>query len=224
MPIVFQNTASAVFFWIFLSAFLASAVCHAALCLGKLKRWRMFSKPLPMLFLALALVCLAPQYQLAVLACFLFTVADCFFAPEKPSWLFSIGAVISTGALVLELVVFVPLLPFAVPAYAYGIVAGGVLLFGLGGYFTRGKRDAASAAVGMAHLGTSLAVLVFSVLLLADVPLYNEILTVVGFAFFVAYAMIGQFAYNRRFSTTVPYFVGQVCIFFGLILSLANFV
>ena len=221
MPLRFVNTAAEIFFWIFLLLFIAA--CAAYLALAYRGRLRIF-KPLCMLLLGLSFVCLAPQFPLVYLSCFLFAVGDLVSAWQKPL-LFALSAVVFAAAQIFMTTLIVPLISYPVPAYVYAVAVVVIALFALGGYFLHGKKPRLQSALACAYSGFPLLNLVLAVLLVVDHPLTGSLFLLLG----CLYATVGDLivgravnaSLKREFYATIHYLLGQTLIYIGLVLSLA---
>ena len=170
MPIIFANSVAEVFFWIFLSLFIASAVARLVL---RDKKWSLYTASCPLFCLGLAFVCLTPYHPLIYISCFIMALGDFLRAKEGTLWLI-LAAVMIVGAQIINL-----------------------------------------------------AVLVFAILV-ANVILYCEIVILVGYVLYAAsellFDRLGRLLKmkNRTFYVLALYYLGQLCIYLGLVLSLAN--
>ncbi len=226
MPLRFANSTAEIFFRLFFALFLASAAAYLVLSFLK-RRERKIAKPIIMLLLGTALVCFVPQFPVVYVSCYLMALGDLVCVKRKNICAFTAGIAIFACAQSFVLAGEVSALSYSVSLYAWFLIAFFILIFGAGGYFMRGKENPIRPIAWNIYLCFLLLNLVFAVMLLVDELVMGELYLLVGYVFYVASAIIDRVTERtddprREFYTALPFLIGQICIYFGLILALAQ--
>lgn len=224
MPLHFVNSTAEIFFRMFFTLFLALAVTYLVLSFLK-RRERKIAKPVIMLLLGTALVCFAPQFPVVYVSCYLMALGDLVCIKRKNVFAFTAGIAIFACAQIFVLAGEVSALSYSVPLYAWFLIAVFILIFGAGGYFLRGKENPIRPIAWNIYLCFLLLNLMFAIMLLVDGVVMGELYLLVGYCFAVASGVIDRVTERtensrREFYTALPFLIGQVCIYFGLILAL----
>ncbi len=226
MPLRFENSTAEIFFRLFFALFLASAAAYLVLSFLK-RRERKIFKPLNMLLLGTALVCFVPQFPFVYVSCYLMALGDLIRLKEKNICAFTAGIAVFVCAQGFVLASEVSALSYSVPLYAWFLIALFLLLFGASGYFLRGKGNPIRPIARNFYFCFLLLNLIFAILLLVDELVLGELYLLVGYVFYGASAVVDRVKERtddprREFYTALPFLIGQICIYFGLILALAH--
>lgn len=236
MPLQFANQAAEICFWIFFVLFFASAAVWAGFVLRGKFRAGGFLKPLPLLCWGTALACLAPGEPLVYFAVFLIAAGEaCGAFDEKFHLALPVGKIILFAAAVLQLVLVGELFadrvgmprPFLWLLAAVFAAAGGGAAAGC---LSRGKKDGKTLIFQTAdvlYLAAETGLFVFSVALFAAQILYSTLFVLLGAAFLAAGEIFSRCAAEklgqkkRALYPRLPFFIGQILLTLGMILSLA---
>lgn len=214
------STAGQVFFWIFLTLFVAAAVCSLVFCfLGKGKKTAFFVCA-ALFLLGVMLVCLVPKYPLIYCSCFLAAAAVLGQVFERHLWklLFLLLSAAGQGLAIVQICAFYSV---ELPAAPVAVILPPllVLLIERGAYLLK-KRESIPA-LQLAELLSDASAAVFAVILLANQFYYAGILLVAGYLYLLGEAAFPARpggGFRRSLFKTGFFLLGSFLLYLGLVL------
>ena len=222
MPLHFANSAAQAFFWLFVALFAVAAVASLFFSYKRKQVLADLIKAAAMLFLGTAMVCLLPSAPLVYFSCYLLALSALGQAKSSRP-LNCIAVAILAASQSLNIAVISGHLSYGIPVYVY-ILVGVAVLAGLTASLLLPKKWNVKAFLFDGMLIFPAIAMIFAALLLADGLLYSKIFLLVGYFFFVGESSTPDKSDEehalRGYYKNIFYFIGQLLIYFGLVLSI----
>ena len=221
MPLRFPNSAAQTFFWIFVALFAVAAVSTLVFSYRNKQVLAEVLKAAAILFLGTAVICLLPSAPLIWFSCYLLALSALGQAKRSvPLNCIAVGLLAASQC--LNISVIAGLLSYHIPVYVY-ILAAIAILMGLTASLFLPKKWNFKAFLIDGVLIFPAAAMIFATLLLTEGLLYSKIFLLAGYLFFVGESSAPVKSYEehprRSYYKNIFYFIGQVLIYIGLVLS-----
>lgn len=210
---------------VFLILFGVASLANLFFCYLENEKWRYITKPLCLLFLAIAAILFAPKQPLIYVGAFCGLIGDIFLLKKKNKVLFTIGGVSFLAGHIIYVIEAISLLSYKIPWFYYLIVVGVLVALSISLIPLYKKFLGKFTPFAIFYLTLLLLNAAMGLMLIIDNPSkpLTGILYMVGYLLFfvsdniIVYTLFIRDIKRRDFYIMLSYLTAELLIVFGLL-------